>query len=72
MPFKVVNLGLHFLNAGLLFLLLRTVSRELWPERARTLDWVAAVAALAWLIQPMQLSAVLLVIQRMLVPPNCL
>ncbi len=65
MPFKVINLALHFLNAGLLFLLLRTVSRAMWPGRERALDWVAAVAALAWLIQPMQLSAVLLVIQRM-------
>ena len=61
--FKAVNLALHVLNAVLLFLLLRQLARQFTDApRAR---WIAALAALAWLVHPMQLSTVFLVIQRM-------
>jgi len=63
LPFKVVNLLLHGANALLLWALLRRVTAAVMtPDRSRL---VAALAAVAWLVHPMQLSTVFLVVQRM-------
>jgi hypothetical protein len=61
--FKAVNLALHALNAVLLGWLLLRVTRA-WAG-AEASRWIAVVAALAWLIHPMQLTTVFLVVQRM-------
>src|SRR5689334_5558263 len=64
MPFKVANLVLHGLNALAFFALAWMLARRVpgVGERART---VAALAATAWLVAPMQLTTVFLVVQRM-------
>jgi protein O-mannosyl-transferase len=64
--FKQTNLLLHLLNAVLVFafvrLLLRTVGARFAGERA---DWAALIAMALWAVNPMQLSPVMMVIQRM-------
>lgn len=64
-PFKLVNLALHFLNAVLVFLLIRFVVRAMSFADRRRATVVALIAAAAWLVHPIQLSAVFLVVQRM-------
>lgn len=67
---KLGNLGVHLLNGLLVFLLLRLLLRRLLPTEASRkpiLDpdaWAAIVAAL-WLLDPIQLTSVLYVVQRM-------
>ena len=63
-PFKLVNLLLHLANAGLVFCLARVLVVRAFPALAGATA-LAALIASAWLIHPMQLSAVLLVVQRM-------
>jgi protein O-mannosyl-transferase len=65
LPFKQVNLLIHLLNAALVYLLFAALGKNLFPDRQQTRSWIAAVAAFAWLVHPIQLSAVMLVIQRM-------
>lgn len=64
---KITNLAIHLLNGWLLFLLtlalFRTSAQRGWEvSRAST---TAALLAAAWLLQPINLTAVLLVVQRM-------
>ena len=65
-PFKLVNLVLHLVNSGLLFVLARQLLAGVRPNWSRS--WVLGIAAassIAWLVHPMQLSTVMLVVQRM-------
>ena len=67
--FKLTNLGLHLLNALLVWLLLRRLL-AVWRERMRPeldamrLDWLAAVTAAFWVLHPLNAMPVLYVVQR--------
>ena len=70
-PFRLVNVGIHLLNGMLLFALARRVARH-WlsgriaPDSLEGRAWLAAcLTAAAWLLNPIQLSGVVLVVQRM-------
>lgn len=68
--FKVVNLIIHLINGGLvlifLFLLLDTY-RRLWNTTLSSSDlsWIILSVTAAWLLLPINLTAVLYVVQRM-------
>ena len=64
--FKLTNLVIHFLNGVLIFFLARLLLFSL-PTVARhpAIDIWAALIAVAWLLHPIQLTSVLLVVQRM-------
>lgn len=70
-PFRLVNVGIHLLNGLLVFALVRRVARGWLVDQVASdaLDcraWLAASAAMAaWLLNPIQLSGVVLVVQRM-------
>jgi protein O-mannosyl-transferase len=61
--FKYTNLFIHLLNGVLLFGFLRQLAKNS-PALPQHLFWPLAAMA-AWLIHPLQLSAQLLVVQRM-------
>ncbi|MYM64705.1 hypothetical protein [Pseudomaricurvus sp. HS19] len=61
-PFLVFNLALHLLNGALLFLFLRGLLAALQSAHG---EWVAAIAAVLWILHPYQVSTVLYVVQRM-------
>ena len=65
-PFKLVNLVIHVANAMLVYALVRQVWHRLGfdTDRARSLLPATAVAA-AWSLHPINLTPVLLVVQRM-------
>ncbi len=69
-PMKATNLAIHLLNGFLLFMLLRALlscmpaSNGLDHTRSRT-AWLPFLVASAWLLHPINLSAVLYVVQRM-------
>jgi hypothetical protein len=68
LPMRVVNLIIHLLNGLLLFGLLRTLCRSLPPRRdnAHLRDgWLPAVVAAAWLLAPINFTAVAYIVQRM-------
>ncbi len=62
--FKATNLLIHGLTAGLLAWLLRSVLLAAGTTELRA-RWLAPVMALAWAAHPLQVSAVLYVVQRM-------
>ena len=66
---KWTNVAIHLLNGLLLFILLRLLLgeyRRLLPETSESVcEWVALVVTAAWLLAPINLTAVLYVIQRM-------
>lgn len=71
-PMKATNLLLHLLNGLLLFLLLRRLAH--WhASRSSAIpnmssgrsDWFALLVATTWLLHPINLTAVLYVVQRM-------
>lgn len=69
-PFKLVNLGLHLGCGFLVFLLTRRLSQCLTRDGDTTLrpgmhELAGLLATAAWLLNPMALSGVLLVVQRM-------
>lgn len=70
-PFRLVNLGIHLLNGVLVFALVHRIARhwlsdQVAPETINQRAWLAAgLAAAAWLLNPIQLSGVVLVVQRM-------
>ena len=69
-PFKLVNLGLHLGCGGLVFLLTRRLSQSLslqsnTPPHPGQHELASVLAAAAWLLNPMELSGVVLVVQRM-------
>jgi hypothetical protein len=71
MPMKVVNIGIHLLNGLLLYFMLRELLRT-WRVRhgAETIDEIAGhrlalLITAGWLLLPINLMAVLYVVQRM-------
>lgn len=71
--FKFTNLLIHLFNTVLVALLARRLLRAAWPVREgndsdaheRRLGWWALGIATAWAIHPLQVSAVMYVVQRM-------
>jgi tetratricopeptide (TPR) repeat protein len=63
-PMKFTNILIHAANFALLFGLLRHVLRLGTREEPRA-DWIALLVALAWALHPINLTAVLYVVQRM-------
>jgi len=68
-PMKATNLAIHLLNGWLLFVVLRRIVRIACPAdsraEARTCAWLPAIVATAWVAHPINLGAVLFVVQRM-------
>lgn len=65
-PFKLANLGLHLACGLLVYRLVLVVARAYRPAGGDTRAKLAALlAAAAWLLNPIQLSGVTLVVQRM-------
>jgi tetratricopeptide (TPR) repeat protein len=70
-PFKIVNLGLHLLCGLLVYRLTSMLARRYLAdvnastESDRSASLAALLATAAWLLNPMQVSGVLLVVQRM-------
>lgn len=64
--FKITNLLIHCLNGGLVYLLVREILDSLYGKiYSQYIGAVAALIAFAWLAHPIQLNAVLYVVQRM-------
>lgn len=67
-PMKFVNVLIHAINSVLLFILTRELLRYLVRQSANWLvepAFLAFLIALVWALSPMQLTAVLYVVQRM-------
>jgi protein O-mannosyl-transferase len=69
-PMKVTNLVIHLLNGLLLFYLARQMIRLTWDgssfeNRAKITTVVAGAISLGWMLLPINLTAVLYVVQRM-------
>ncbi len=67
--YKLVNLGLHAINGLLVYVLVLLLLRA-WPRAPAGMDErvrrrIALLAALFWALHPLNLSTVLLVVQRM-------
>lgn len=67
--FKAINLGIHLINGALIFLLLHLLLqayRQLYAAdvTARSMQWLAIVTGTLWLVHPLNLTAVLYVVQR--------
>lgn len=66
---KLTNLGIHLLNTALVFCLARRVLQaadaEVESRDATRRNWVALWIAAAWALNPINLMAVLFVVQRM-------
>ena len=60
---KLTNLAIHLLNTLLVFQLVRTLFPFLGVRDGRT--WTALFVAFAWAVHPINLMAVLYVVQRM-------
>lgn len=69
LAFKRNNILLHMLTGVLIFALARQLGR-LHPPLAARADVLALAAAAAWLLHPMQLSTMMLVVQRMTILSN--
>ena len=66
MPMKLTNIAIHAINACLVLGLLRTLLTLAAPAIAvRRREWTARFAAAAWALHPINLMAVLFVVQRM-------
>jgi protein O-mannosyl-transferase len=71
LPFRLVNIGLHLFNGMLVFLLTRSVARHWLAKKVdqdileQRVHVAAGIAAAGWLLNPIQLSGVVLVVQRM-------
>lgn len=68
--FKVVNLIIHLINGGLVWafsLLLLNAYRRLWDTTLSpsNLSWIALSITTTWLLLPINLTAVLYIVQRM-------
>lgn len=67
LPMKVTNIAIHLLNGLLLFVLLRRICRFASRAGADTQAsrWLPLLVATLWLVHPINLGAVLYVVQRM-------
>lgn len=68
--FKVTNIAIHLLNGLLLYCVLRELLRlaaRRWPQRIEAVaaTRLALIVSAAWLVSPINLMAVLYVVQRM-------
>jgi protein O-mannosyl-transferase len=66
--FKATNLGIHLLNTWLVLLLTRRLLDRCWvgdSPASSSLNYWACGIAIAWAIHPLQVSAVMYVVQRM-------
>lgn len=63
-PFKRNNILWHLIAGVIVFALTRKLGR-LSSLRGAAADWVALFCSACWLLQPIQLSATMLVVQRM-------
>ncbi len=67
-PMKATNLAIHLFNVLLVFGLARCLLRFRLQERAQQgqlADWLALAVAALWALHPINLMAVLLIVQRM-------
>lgn len=68
-PFKLTNLVIHLVNAGLIYwlvLLLWRVRQKIHrPLPGQRHGWIPGLVAAIWALHPMQLTSVLFVVQRM-------
>jgi protein O-mannosyl-transferase len=66
--FKITNLVIHLLNGLLMYALLRRIVKHWWDSKAIDADsavfWLPLLCAGAWLLHPLNLTAVLYVVQR--------
>lgn len=62
---KLTNLVLHLLNGLMVFMLVRTLFRADPQGSTQSPGWLAAWVAAGWLLLPINLTAVLYVVQRM-------
>ena len=66
LPMKATNVAIHVLNAGLVFGLVRSLLRVAVPAKTGSnQDKLALFASASWALLPINLMAVLLVVQRM-------
>lgn len=66
LPMKITNLAIHLLNGWLLFVLLRRLTAAAGGSGASSRgDWIAVIVTALWLVNPINLTAVLYVVQRM-------
>lgn len=64
-PMKATNLAIHLANSLLVLLLARRLLALAAPGAGRRGEWAARFAAGAWALHPINLMAVLFVVQRM-------
>ncbi len=71
-PFKLINLGLHLLCGALVYRLATVLARHYAgahsrdeASAARTVGIAALLATAAWLLNPIHISGVMMVVQRM-------
>lgn len=62
--FKYTNLLIHLLNGVLVFVLAQQLARLMMRDETRVL-WIALGTMALWVFHPMQLSTMMLVVQRM-------
>lgn len=64
-PMKATNLAIHLVNSLLVLLLVRRVLAAALPDVGAAREWAGRFAAAAWALHPINLMAVLFVVQRM-------
>ena len=65
-PMKLTNLCIHLVNAGLVFVLTRSLLRAInISTSGNSPDTIALFVAACWALMPINLMAVLLIVQRM-------
>lgn len=64
-PMKVTNLAIHLANAVLVLALVRSLFAAVIPEDTARRAWASRFAAAMWALHPINLMAVLFVVQRM-------
>jgi protein O-mannosyl-transferase len=71
LPFRLVNIGIHLLNGALVFMLTRCVARYWLSDKVNSnsveqrILLAATLASAGWLLNPIQISGVVLIVQRM-------
>lgn len=66
--FKLINVVIHLINALLVGIFSTQIAKTLAEDRAETVDrstWVGLLVAAIWALHPLNLTAVLYVVQRM-------
>ena len=65
--YHLVNIGIHFLTAWVLFLTLTHLLRSsnLKPYRQDEIFWIACLASVLWVVNPVQTQGVTYIVQRM-------